>query len=101
MHFFSPSCWCLQTHIDIVSDFDDDLVEQLKALSVKHDFLIWEDRKFADIGEFLALIHAFTIQTFFTSCIQETPFNYNTLLESTRSHPGLILPTPILFQETG
>lgn len=39
-----------QTHIDIVEDFDRDLVEQLQALAVKHDFLIWEDRKFADIG---------------------------------------------------
>jgi len=43
-------CVGAQTHIDIVSDFDMDLVEQLQKLAEKHDFLIWEDRKFADIG---------------------------------------------------
>ena len=40
-----------QTHIDIIQDFDSDLVTQLQALSKEHDFLIFEDRKFADIGE--------------------------------------------------
>lgn len=46
----------MQTHIDIVSDFDADLVAQLTTLSEKHDFLIFEDRKFADIGEALSLV---------------------------------------------
>ncbi|KAK4056782.1 orotidine 5'-phosphate decarboxylase [Microbotryomycetes sp. JL221] len=46
-----PYCCCIKTHIDIVSDFDDDLVQQLQSLAKQHDFLIWEDRKFADIGK--------------------------------------------------
>jgi hypothetical protein len=40
----------IQTHIDIVEDFDLDLAHQLVGLSEKHDFFIFEDRKFADIG---------------------------------------------------
>ena len=42
--------WQDQTHIDIIEDFDLSLIDRLTALSKKHDFLIFEDRKFADIG---------------------------------------------------
>ncbi|TFY82208.1 hypothetical protein EWM64_g1802 [Hericium alpestre] len=43
-----------QTHVDIIEDFEPTLIEQLIALSQKHDFLIFEDRKFADIGSSLS-----------------------------------------------
>jgi uridine monophosphate synthetase len=45
-----PEIAVLKTHIDIIGDFDQDLVLQLQALSTQHDFLLFEDRKFADIG---------------------------------------------------
>lgn len=44
-----------QTHIDIVEDFDQDLVDQLTLLSKQEDFIIFEDRKFADIGNTVSL----------------------------------------------
>jgi orotidine-5'-phosphate decarboxylase len=40
----------LQTHVDIIENFDMSLIEHLQELSVAHDFMIFEDRKFADIG---------------------------------------------------
>ncbi|KAJ7781115.1 orotidine monophosphate decarboxylase [Mycena metata] len=45
---------CL-THIDIIEDFTPSLITDLQALSEEHDFVIFEDRKFADIGNTVAL----------------------------------------------
>ncbi|KAK5058909.1 hypothetical protein LTR84_011173 [Exophiala bonariae] len=45
-----PYIAVLKTHIDILSDFDTSTIQGLTALSQKHDFLIFEDRKFIDIG---------------------------------------------------
>ncbi|KAJ7047247.1 Orotidine 5'-phosphate decarboxylase [Mycena alexandri] len=50
-----PFVCLVKTHIDIIEDFAASLITDLQALSEKHDFVIFEDRKFADIGNTVAL----------------------------------------------
>lgn len=45
----------LKLHSDIIEDFDFEFIKELKSIAKEKDFLLIEDRKFADIGNTMQL----------------------------------------------
>jgi len=50
-----PYICIFKTHADIIENFDDEFIQNLQLLANKHRFFLFEDRKFADIGNTTAM----------------------------------------------
>ena len=69
----------LKTHADIISDFNDKTIRGLNELSRRKKFLVFEDRKFGDIGSMFKIINLQQLtNTKLTIPFPQTPFNFNT-----------------------
>jgi hypothetical protein len=51
----------LKTHADIINDFSERTVRELREIAKKKRFLVFEDRKFGDIGSELAVFLLFKL----------------------------------------
>lgn len=84
--------------MDIIEDFSEDLVTELVKLSEQLDFLIFEDRKFADIGKLLFLMSSSTFirgqVTHLSLALLYPLYLCYTLILSSRKHRR----TPVLFR---
>ena len=50
-----PYICIFKTHVDVLADYSDTFVKELKQLAQTYNFLIMEDRKFGDIGHTVSL----------------------------------------------
>ena len=53
-----PYVCCIKTHVDAISDWSCSRAEELAYVAKEEDFLLFEDRKFADIGNTVAMQYA-------------------------------------------
>jgi len=58
VELLGPYVLMFKTHIDILEDFSYEVIEKLLRLSERYDFFIFEDRKFADIGNTVSMQYA-------------------------------------------
>ncbi len=77
-----PFICILKTHVDIITNFNTEKMKLVYNLAEKHRFLIFEDRKFADIGN--------TVKLQYTAGVYQISKWAHIINAHTISGPGII-----------
>ncbi len=57
----APYVCCIKTHVDSIGDWSDEWARKLAGVAERGDFLLFEDRKYADIGNTVASLYAYVV----------------------------------------
>ncbi|XP_023723352.1 uridine 5'-monophosphate synthase isoform X2 [Cryptotermes secundus] len=100
-----PYVCLFKTHIDIVEDFSPQLIQDLLAAAQKHNFLLMEDRKFADIGHTVSLQYSQGIHKISSWADLVTVHPIPASMEISKKHPdfvaGIVCQTSGTVQNPG
>lgn len=97
-----PHICLLKTHIDILEDFHPNLIKHLKEIAERHNFILFEDRKFADIGKTVELQYSkglYQISTW-AQLVTAHSITGNGVLEAIKQSEGPLERGVFLLAET-
>lgn len=97
-----PHICLFKTHIDLIEDFTPNLINKLREIAKTHNFILFEDRKYADIGKTVQLQYSKGIYqvSSWAELITAHSLTGSGVLDGIKQSPGLEKRGVFLLAET-